>query len=73
MRTWLERYGPLMGLLGEFYGKTPDELLDMTLEDFTLAFNCYALLAQARDEARAFQREMDHEATAAKQALASLG
>ncbi|HKX17920.1 MAG TPA: hypothetical protein VJT33_07930 [bacterium] len=58
-----------MGALCEFYGKTPDELLAMNLEDFTLAFNCFVMLNQARADTH----QHDRDAAAARQALASLG
>jgi len=47
--------------MGEHYGKTPSEFLDMDLDDFTLAFNAWAMLMQARSEAtEQGQRDMAH-------------
>lgn len=70
MHQFLTQYGILLGLLGEHYGKTPDEFIDMTLEDFTLAYNAWAMLMDLRqeaDEKHRHEMEREHARRAMKQ------
>jgi len=34
--------------MGKFYGKLPGELLDLTIEDFRLAYQCWRMYEEER-------------------------